>query len=201
MIDTQTKLNSQAIRDGWVELLAREQWDCFATLTFNKPWRNENHAAGAFRAWLFQWCEQQAVERGLCKLLPLCKGRPRRSGWWWNQWRKGSARPVYVVGVEPHQSGNLHLHAVIRHSLSLPDLNRREGWKLWKNCHGICRIEPPRSNDDVSSYLSKYVVKDGDLFISESFQSCTVLKVKDDHSLLFPLNLGQPGLRAGPQNR
>ena len=176
------------IREAWGELLSNYSWDCFATLTFRHSRRNANEVVKAARIWLMRWNEQQAEDRGLVLVrrhpIKDCYGREHgvrisRSGPWWRKWRSGAAKPTYVIGVEKfHQSDDLHTHMIIKHSDYLADLERRKGWEMWfkeMKC-GMARIEPPKSQDDVCRYVSKYVIKDDDIFLSDNFDtpfSCT----------------------------
>lgn len=82
---------------------------------------------------------------------------------------------MYCLGIEPHQSGLLHLHAVIKFCTSW-DMTRRNGWRIWSDMDypagmkmGWSRIEPPKVLGDVAGYVSKYVTKGGEIFLSPSF--------------------------------
>jgi len=176
------------IRDAWGDLLSSYKWDCFATLTFKYSRRDVFQVVKAARIWLMRWNQQQAEERGLVDIRrhPIKDhyGRDRgcrtsRRGPWWRKWKSGVAKPTYVIGVEKfHESDDLHMHMLIEYSGYLGDLNRRKGWEMWfkeMKC-GMARIEPPKSQDDVCRYVSKYVIKDDDIFLSDNFDtpySCT----------------------------
>ena len=187
-------LNCESVREGWSEFLCRYQWHAFATLTYSvSVWAHEK-AVRDCRRWLFAWQVAEAKERGLCtsEVKPRLDGYGRQvgeherlHGRWWTQYREGRARPVWVVGVERHESGSLHFHALLRWSDKLPDLNRSRGWSLWTlpvSRGGLCfgrfaRIEPPRGQDDVTSYVSKYVVKGGEIVLSPSFDAARLVPV------------------------
>jgi len=181
------ELTDDNVRRGWAELLSRYTWDVFATLTYANPvWAGEK-VVRDFRRWLWRWQFETALERGLAASRTIERrdayGRIRDThekvtGPWYNSYRKGRADPVWVLGVEAHQSGTLHAHAIIRWSVQLPDLERRLGWDLWKGAGhanglglGFARIEPPRGQDDVAGYVSKYVVKGGEITLSPSFDA------------------------------
>ncbi len=186
-------LNSENVRAGWAEFLARYQWDVFATLTYAGNVWAEEKVLRNFRTWLHKWQERTAIERGLCKIRTKERrdgyGRVtvthvHRSGAWSNNIRKGRGHPVWVLGVEPHKSGRLHAHAIIKWSNLLPNLERRLGWHLWHEPRaksgfgfGVARIEPPQSQGDVATYVSKYVVKGGDLYLSPSFDAARLVAV------------------------
>lgn len=166
------------ILDGWVELLTRYRWDVFATLT----WRNPTSAEVIIKNlkwWLWNWQLETAIKRGLAWLDDECKAR----GPWANAYRRGRRRPVWVIGIEPHKSGRLHAHAMIQWDDGLNDLNRQHGWRIWHSAYGRARIEPPRSQEDVAEYCSKYVVKDGDVTLSPSFKAARMVDDSDRHPL------------------
>lgn len=180
-------LTDANVRAGWAELLARYRWDAFATLTYANPVRVSEKVLRDFRRWLHRWQVETAIQRGLATRSTITRtdayGRTistdeKLSGPWWNCYRKGRAFPVWVLGVEQHQSGSFHAHAIIRWSDKLPDLDRRLGWSLWFKDraeggfgHGLARIEPPRGQSDVAAYVAKYVVKGGEVYLSPSFDA------------------------------
>ena len=180
-------LTDETVRAGWAELLSRYQWDAFATLTYANSVRTSEKVLRDFRRWLKRWQVETAVQRGLVTRSTTTRtdayGRTistdeKLSGSWHNAYRKGRAFPVWVLGVEQHRSGTLHSHAIIKWSDHLPDLDRRLGWSLWFNSkaeggfgHGIARIEPPRGQSQVATYVAKYVVKGGEVYPSPSFDA------------------------------
>lgn len=180
-------LTDENVRAGWAELLSRYKWDAFATLTYADPvWACEKIVRD-FQRWLFTWQLETALDRQLAVVETRTRfdayGRETSShqkihGSWYNSYRKGRCRPIWVLGVERHQSGSLHAHAIIKWSEFLPDLERRLGWELWAGTkheagygHGFARIEPPRDQEDVAGYVSKYVVKGGEIYLSPSFNA------------------------------
>ncbi len=184
-------LTDANVRAGWSDLLSRYEWDAFATLTYSGAVWAAEKVVRNFREWLYRWQVETAIARGLCTE----RKRPRvdrsgqvvgvrvdLSGPWRNNYRKGRADPVWVLGVEPHKSGRLHAHALVRWSPLLPDLERRRGWHLWSAAreagglgHGFARIEPPRGQDSVAEYVTKYVVKGGELYLSPSFDAAKLV--------------------------
>ena len=184
------------LRAAWDNLLASYQWDCFATLTFAKPRRDSFEVAKMFDIWLARWCFEDAKARGELqeKVVERKDGYGRvisqitkRAGPFWNRWRRGLNRPVYVLGIEEHSSrhrpGCFHCHAV----LNFPgyEANRRIGWSTWFNAKplgynlGRARIEPPKDQEDVGAYCAKYVTKEqgnrGLLKLSDSFKAAQLL--------------------------
>ena len=182
----------QTLRDAWAELLSRYPWDAFATLTFKNPRRDPFEVAKLFDIWLFRWSCTDAVERGELDMTVTEKldayGRVigqkvKRVGKFWADWSRGRRRPVYALGIETHKTGTLHCHAVLR----FPgwEANRHTGWSTWFNPKpvgydlGRARIEPPKDQDDVRAYCSKYVIKEAEdrgLFrLSETFNAARML--------------------------
>lgn len=158
------------LRLAWVRLLGRYPWDCFATLTWAKA-PGDEQVRRDFRTWLFTWMGNVAVQRGLARWVASRDGQ-RLRGWWVNQRRKGRHEVVFALGVEPQRSGRLHVHSLLRFPPCFGEVYRGDGWESWKDRHGFARLEPPKSQDDVAGYVSKYVVKpEADLVVSESFQA------------------------------
>lgn len=176
------------IRKAWGELLSEYEWDVFATLTFKHARRDMFQVAKAARIWLKKWCRAEAEIQELVSVRKVAEVDHQRGGKmhrvkcfgpWWRKWKQGIAKPVYVMGIEKfHGSDDLHLHMIIRFSDYLRDMYRKRGWKIWYSemkC-GMARIEPPKDQADVRHYVSKYVIKDGEVFMSENFDtrySCT----------------------------
>lgn len=180
------------LRDAWADLLSSYPWDCFATLTFAKARRDAFEVAKMFDIWLARWCFEDAKARGELEedVIETKDGYGRlthtdikRKGPFWNRWRRGRHRPVYVLGIEehssPHRKGCFHCHAVLK--FTGYEANRRTGWSTWFNKKplgynlGRARIEPPRDQEDVRAYCAKYVTKEqgnrGLLKLSESFKA------------------------------
>jgi len=163
---------NEEVRQGWAELLSRVAWDWFATLT----WRRGvgvgfESCLRNFRGWLYGCLQDEALRVGLAERSEDGRGGVR--GAWPNAYRarKRWALPVWVIGLEPHGDGVLHLHGLVRLPAKLQRASRRHAWSSWFERHGINRIEPPKSPADVAGYVSKYVVKDGEIVLSESFDA------------------------------
>lgn len=176
------------VRSAWVDdVLRRYEWDVFATLTYARPvWNSEKIMRDA-PEWQWLWQLETAEQRGKCFTTleeerdgygRLLGTHERFHGPWYNSYRKGRADPIWVLGIEPHQSGLLHIHMLIRWSGKLPNLDHALGRKLWEAPrsegglgHGMCRIETPRSQGGVAGYLSKCAVGGGDIQWSRSFDA------------------------------
>lgn len=170
-------------RAGWAELICRYQWDTYATLTYaGSVWCDERVTRN-FHAWLFRWQEFTAIQRGLLTVTPSDDGQHvKRRGPWWNNYRKSRAYPIFVLGIEPHKSGRLHAHAIIRWSPLLPNLEHTLGWRLWFEAKdkggfgfGINRVETPRCPGEVADYVAKYVTKGGEIVLSPSFDAAKMV--------------------------
>lgn len=182
------------VTDAMADVLARYEWDCFCTLTFNRPRHDPFEARKVIDFWLFRWMEQEAIRRDLVaverQVMRDGYGREigvevRRSGPWWRKWRKRKNRPVYVLGIERHRSGCVHMHLVLRLPDFCRDARRSIGWHCWHGPKseggmdlGRARIEPPKSQADVRLYCCKYVAKEaqeeGLLFLSDSFDAARI---------------------------
>lgn len=174
------------IRAGWSSFLARYKYDCFATVTFKNARRDPFEVHNAFQMFLWRWQMTEAMAQGLARQTVTrsedAYGRtlPDKRRWrgtYQNAYKRGHYRPVYCLGVEPHQSGDLHAHAVIRFTTPF-EMKRTVGWRIWTTEDftlsmnlGWSRIEPPASQGDVLGYCSKYVTKGGELFLSRSFNA------------------------------
>jgi len=73
---------------------------------------------------------------------------------------KTTMKPIYVLGIERHKSGAVHIHAVIHHRIFADEIRRDRGFWAWKRRYGRARIEPVQSQGDVAGYVSKYCIKD-----------------------------------------
>ena len=184
-------LTTKHIREGWTELLSRYEWDCFATLTFKNARRDPFEVVNAFRIWLYKWSLREAESRHLAfiekrgaqdnRQNSSSRKRDRITGPFVRAWKRGKAVPIWVLGIEAHRTGSLHLHAIIKSRPFLSDLTRRVGWEIWKldGSHGgmgmgLARLEPPRSQGDVRGYVSKYVTKGGEIVLGDSFNASMI---------------------------
>lgn len=161
--------------DGWAELLGRYPAHVFATLTFRteKFWtdkhtgevrkRNRTAANGSMHP--------EAAEKAFNYFIGKLNDEIY-SVHWRKRWHRGVQ---WARGSEFHKDGRLHFHALI--SAPTDDLNRlcsRYLWhEWWFREFGRNQIEQPRSQAQVAAYVSKYVVKDGDVDVSKNFGAWT----------------------------
>ncbi len=162
--------NSDAVGHGYAEMLERQPWHWFATLTFSPTKSILDKYSGKTRV-----VDRFHPIRGM-----HLEAADKAYRWWLTEinkrlygrhWQRGDGGLVWARGQEFHKSGRVHFHAV----LAAPDgdLNRlasRYHWhELWHREFGRNQIEPPVSQADVSRYVSKYVAKDGEVDFSSNF--------------------------------
>lgn len=144
------------LAQGYAELLGRLRWQMFATLTWrvHKAGRTGGvHPEAASKAFRFF---VSSINRSLY-------GR---------SWGERPHRGIqWATGQEFHRDGRLHLHAVLAAPTGdLYQLVRFDEWhRFWRKEFGNNRLERPRSQRDVSGYISKYVAKDGEVDFSANF--------------------------------
>lgn len=183
------------IRDGWIEMISSHAWDWFVTLTY-KPGRRVDDPEIVTKqavSWLNRCIWDHATRvgdnirvegprydaYGRTKLFAApphdedlkIKNRGPFGKWWF----KRSKKPIWVCGVEATAAGDLHAHMLVKHrvygAMQKNEISRRHAWDLWFNQMdmGFARIEPPKSTDGTSTYVSKYVAK-GVLTLSPTFE-------------------------------
>jgi len=175
-------------REAWGELVGRYVWDEFQTLTF----RNPQHPETALKAWrwfCFHRLHLEAAARGLCRMevKDVCDAYGRKmftatryGGTFANGYREGRRAylPVWIVGLERHQSGLIHLHALWKSPQRLDDMSRHRARELWGKHYGRNTIDVPADQSAVVSYVSKYVTKGGEIEFSQSFGAARMVPSK-----------------------
>ena len=136
------------LRDAWAQWISQGlPWQAFLTMTSD----HRTHPEAVLKR--FRYCTHIANDS--------IYGR---------RWERRGQGVQWVAGIERHKSWNPHLHAV----LTFPDFDvaGEQGrtffplaqWQeTFTRTGGICRLELARSSDDVGGYVTKYVVKDGEL--------------------------------------
>ena len=149
-------MGSDALAAAYAELLSRQSWHWFCTLTFRA--RHERSFGGVHpeRA-------DKAFRFFVSCLNRHCFGK--------NWHRRPHGGVQWARGQEFHKDGRIHFHAVLAApECDLNHLARRMDWvDWWWREFGIARIEPPQSQQDICEYVSKYVVKDGEVDFSPNF--------------------------------
>lgn len=145
-------LNAQ----GYAELLRRTPWQQFWTLTFRVS-----------KAGRFGGMHGEAADKAF-RYFVSCINRELYGPKWSTKWHRGIQ---WARGQEFHRDGRLHFHAVA--AAPNDDLNRlisRYEWhEFWYREFGRNQIEAPRSQADITGYVSKYVTKGGEVDFSKNF--------------------------------
>ncbi len=136
------------LRREWGQFIARWPWEWFATFTFSHATHPER-ALKLFRVW------RSMLSREIY-------GR---------RWYKRHPYGVRsVVAVEFHKSGQIHLHALLAGVGDLRRLTWMDNWEDLDHLAGYPRIFAVKNNGAVSSYVTKYVAKDGDVYLSKNLR-------------------------------
>ena len=154
---------NHASREAWSSWLSKEKWDVFLTLT--DP--GLSHPEHMYKRWRY-------FENNVNRTL------------YGNHFKRRGQGIETVVGLERQARGSVHAHGLIR----LPDHDAKDptqfSWKHWQkfasDLGGWARLDIPRSNEDVVDYVTKYVVKDGDLILGDNFNPNKPRS--NDHTLL-----------------
>jgi hypothetical protein len=140
------------LRGSWGEWIGRQPWDLFVTLTSEK----QTHPEAMLKR--FRYCMNKASDH--------VYGRSRKPQ---------DRRLQWVAGLERTKQGWPHSHAVVRFPGT--DIRGQEGrnifdlgyWQKWMTATGgFAWLEIPRSEQAVVQYVTKYVVKDGELELSRT---------------------------------
>jgi hypothetical protein len=135
------------LQEAWTGYLAQRPWDLFLTLTSE----SRTHPEALHKRFRYVVHEMAREIYGRPATRRCC--------------------PIeYVNGIERHKSGWPHSHALLR--CPDVDLAQRQQFSLayWQkficDTGGWCWLERPLAQVDVVRYVTKYVVKDGDLELS-----------------------------------
>lgn len=146
-------------QEAWVELLSQFAWHWYITHTF----RESVHPERADKLWRV-WCSQ--INRYL----------------YGPQWYKKGRGVYWVRALEYQRRDVIHYHALM---LGCESLNTYEWQEKWLNLDGfgtkegltgISRIYPYEqfnNTESIISYVSKYVIKKGDLELSPNIAGYT----------------------------
>jgi hypothetical protein len=134
------------LRPTWSEWISRQPWDLFVTLTSEK----QTHPEAMLKR--FRYCMHTASDHVYGK-----------------NWDRRGTGLQWLCGLERTKQGWPHSHAVVR--FPLVDIRGPEGkavfdlayWHHKFSDGGFAWLELPRSELAVVNYVSKYVVKDGEL--------------------------------------
>lgn len=141
---------------GYAELLQRVPWQQFWTLTFRVSKSGRNGGM-----------HEEAADKAF-RYFVSCINREIYGPKWSTRWHGGIQ---WARGQEFHRDGRLHFHAVT--ATATDDINRlmsRYEWhEFWYREFGRNRLEAPRSQLDITGYVSKYVTKGGTVDFSKNF--------------------------------
>ena len=107
---------------------------------------------------------------------------------WSRRWHGGI---MWGRGDEFHKDGRIHFHALFASaSHDLNTLMSRYQWhEWWFKEFGRNQIERPRSQADISGYVSKYVSKGGEVALSKNFGAwispCADFSAKPEQSAIL----------------
>jgi hypothetical protein len=138
------------LQSAWIHLLSRYHWDLFGSLTF----RDATHPESAYKRF-----------RLFVSMLNRKLYGPR--------WFKHNKGVSYCVAMERQERGVLHFHVL----LADPELTHllKGSWfkldgrwanelnEMWNQVAGFARIEPIKALELVQRYVSKYVIKGGEI--------------------------------------
>ena len=146
------KSQKQLLQDAWVSFLTAYAFQWFATLTFG----TNVHPEAALKRWR------------------LFTNQLNRSiyGRHWQKKEHGGIH--WILGIEYQKRGVIHFHALMGAESDLNMLARRLTWMdYWNELAGFARIEAIRSNEAALRYITKYVVKDGEIEFSKNLGNST----------------------------
>lgn len=143
------------LHDAWAEWLGHRPWDLFLTLTSER----RTHPEALHKR--FRYCCHKIADEMYGK-----------------HWERRGAGVEYVCGMERHKSGWPHSHALLR--LANVDINDAGHFSLayWQKfiteTGGYAWLQRPTSQSDVVAYTTKYVLKEGDLILSDNLNPLEV---------------------------
>jgi hypothetical protein len=136
--DDTTWERKEDLRDAWAEFLSPFHWDWLGTFTFRNGQVHPETADKLFRLFI-------------SKANRMLYG-PR--------WAKKNRGVSWARGLERQRRGTIHYHSLIS---GVGELRRLTYMDLWDKLAGFARIEKPRNQDRVLMYITKYVVKGGEI--------------------------------------
>ena len=152
-----------ASRHAWSQWLCAEPWDVFWTLT-DPGLSHPEHMTKRVR--YLEKCVNESL--------------------YGKNFKRRNQGIETVWGIERQTRGSVHAHGLIR----LPDHDAKDSqqfslkhWQKFSSELGVkfdkktgkripggwSRLDVPRSQDDVTAYVTGYVIKDGELIIGQNF--------------------------------
>jgi len=137
-IYTLSNYSAYDIRNAWCEFLGRWQWEWFATLTF----RDIVHPESADKSFRYFTSKLNRQLYG-----------PR----WY---KKAHGGIPWVRALEYQRRGVIHFHAMFA---DVEGVRRLSWMDEWFEIAGIARIEPIKNEWKARRYITKYMLKDGNI--------------------------------------
>src|SRR5215216_2946435 len=141
MLDYSTPSTDRLLlRDQWETWIRGfADWKIFLTLTFRDE-VTRDQAEHLFR-FLVQVMNQELYGNHYVRIV-------------------GHSYFSYVAGFEHQKRGALHMHVLVDQPIKFQLVH-----SIWQTVAGYAWIEPVKDLDRAVAYVSKYVVKDGDLVV------------------------------------
>jgi len=161
---------SQPLREAWSDWLSSEPWDAFLTVTHDA---NDTLRRGKAKLLTEEsriWGQpRKAHPEQVLKRLYYCRQLFNNARYGRNWRARDHEAMSAVIGIERHASYSAHAHALLR----VPGGITLEDCATWQKCFtetgGFCKLEIPRTQDDVTAYVTKYVIKHGGLEITPNW--------------------------------
>jgi len=138
-IHNSQQISNKAIRDAWCQFIGRWEWSWFVTLTFKSDIHPER-ADKLFRVFV-------------SKLNRKIYGRR-----WYKQGHGGFP---WVNALEYQRRGVIHFHSLFGGDIER--LYTIDADCLWRELAGFAKIQKIRNAGAVQNYISKYVMKGGQI--------------------------------------
>ena len=147
VLRSSSRSQSHKLGEAWGDFLSQIRWEWFVSQTFaTNP--HPEQAIKYFRRWINELNKSLYGHR-------------------WN--KRAPFGVIWVMAVEPHKSGEAHLHSVIRGVGETRRLTWMDRWVELAPATGWSRIRPINSNPRDCRYVSKYAAKGGSVYFSDNF--------------------------------
>jgi len=147
------KMNSVAVaaQDGWAKWLNELPWDMYHTLTFKDRTAPEQ--------------AEKEFHRYVRRINERLYGK---------RYRKKGTAINWARALEYQKRGVIHFHCLTNGTMPVKYSDLRHLWNTVSDNTGFSYIEKYDPGKGATAYLSKYVVKDGDIdvFINKEHVRC-----------------------------
>jgi hypothetical protein len=161
---------AEQLRPVLVDYISPVDWDIAGSLTFRYKHLNYDLCFKIFREFLFTWETEDVRSKEIAKDWQSPRGESFRK--WVNSRKKDRAnsKPIWIMAVEPHKSGRLHLHFLLKSSPFIGLMDESLGKQIWQAPRGReCRIETPRSQRACVRYIVKCIMNGMQYDLSSNF--------------------------------